>query len=159
MKNREARTAIVMPARMRTDSGWHDATIRNVSSHGAMLQTCGRAPDRGTYIELRRDTLVFVGRIVWSTANRCGVATRERIDLCALRNPARGQAMRVGGDRRRQARTAPRPGIDHAIVRRRIEASSLLFAILCATMAIGDLAYHALQRPGVAIAAALGAAS
>lgn len=143
----------MISARLRIDGGWTDATIRNVSAHGAMVQLPGRAPRRGTYVELRRDTSVMVGRIMWSTANRCGINTRERIDLDTLTMSIQPSLAAVPADRRRLARTATRS----LHLKRQLEAAAIAMAILWSTATLGSLAFHALATPAQAAVAALSA--
>lgn len=106
MKQREKRTPVRLSARMRSDSGWSDVHIRNVSSRGMML-SAGEAPMLGSYLEVRRNTTVIVGKIVWRSGDDFGVRTQDRIDLKTLLSPAGtppGAAPGDGVDRRRAAR-------------------------------------------------------
>lgn len=151
MKNREFRKATMIAARLRTDGGWTDATIRNISSHGAMLQLVGRAPCRGSYVELRRDTLVVVGRIMWSTANRCGINTRERIDVNSLHRTGQAPVAALPVERRRLARTATRS----IHIKRHLEAAAIAIAILWSTATLGSLVFHTLSTPAQAAMIAL----
>lgn len=83
MKEREPRTTVMIPARIRAGGAWIDARIRNVSSRGLMLEL--RSPlDRGTYLEIARTRLRITGRVVWSDSDRCGIETRDDIDLGSL---------------------------------------------------------------------------
>lgn len=83
MKSREPRQSVIIPAQMRGDSGWSEVCIRNVSSHGMMLQM-SKPPAPGCYVELRRATVVVVARVMWADADRCGLKTQARVDIGAL---------------------------------------------------------------------------
>ncbi len=82
-QGRSPRTAIHLPARLRDENGWSEVTIRNVSPHGLMLRGA-KLPRRGAFVELRADTISVVGEVRWSFGSRCGVRTRENIDIDRL---------------------------------------------------------------------------
>ena len=44
--------------------------------------------DRGTYLEIARTRLRITGRVVWSESGRCGIETRDDIDLGSLTDEA-----------------------------------------------------------------------
>lgn len=146
MTNREPRKTTFIQARVLTDAGWCDATIRNLSSGGMMIEMPGGAPRRGSYVELRRATSVLVGRVIWSAANRCGVSTRERIDIAALERGKGERAVAVGGDRRVLPRQNAVRIYDGVAVGRRIEAAVLAIALGLASLAVAGTIYHFLER-------------
>ena len=60
-RTREQRRTVALTARLRSDDGWYDVTIGNVSSRGMMLR--GRAlPAKGEFIEIRQRSVVVIGR-------------------------------------------------------------------------------------------------
>ena len=63
---------------MRQDGRWTDVRILDASSRGFMVHVPD-APPRGTYIELHRGRRSYVARVVWRTAQRCGLQTQDRI--------------------------------------------------------------------------------
>lgn len=83
MKSREPRQTVIMPAQMRGDSAWSEVCIRNISSHGMMLEM-SRPPAPGCYVELRRSNVVVVARVMWSEEGKCGLRTQAKVDLGAL---------------------------------------------------------------------------
>lgn len=85
-KPREQRRIVLVPGRMRRDSGWSDVTICNLSSRGLMGR-CEQAPPRGAFIELRRGTTCIVGQVRWSHGTFFGVQARERIDIPSVLEP------------------------------------------------------------------------
>lgn len=94
MKPREPRQKVMVPARMRSDDGYADICIRDISSRGMMVQG-GSSPERGTYIEILRPACNVTARVVWAKDGRFGVQTQDRISLDAFL------------DRRKTARAAP----------------------------------------------------
>lgn len=100
MKLREPRVAVRLSVRVKTDFGWGDAHVHNVSSRG-MMATCATPPTRGTYVEVRRGAYVLVGRVVWSSSDQFGLLAQDRIVLSQLR----ASATPLGDeDRRREPR-------------------------------------------------------
>lgn len=100
---RDQRRTTLLKAHIRSDDGWCDALVCNVSAHGMMLQGEG-LPPRGSFIEICGETLSLAGQVRWSAGDRCGVRTREAINLADLLGdhhapeaaPApRGQVVRV----------------------------------------------------------------
>lgn len=110
LKPREERVPVAIRARMRTDCGWGDVVIGNVSSRGLMLRT-PEPPAGLTYIEVRYQTVVIVGRIVWTNGLHCGVRTQDSVDIPALLSPRPGSRPKRGEDRRRRTRRDPAPAL------------------------------------------------
>jgi hypothetical protein len=82
-KPREARRKVLIPARMRSDAGWSDVCLRDLSSGGALVQS-PNPPPPGSYIEIRRGSQVIVGRVRWRKERRFGIQAQGRIDIGAL---------------------------------------------------------------------------
>ena len=53
MKPREERQKVMVKARMRSGTSWHDVCILNLSVHGLGIQAA-EPPERGTYVEICR---------------------------------------------------------------------------------------------------------
>ena len=51
-----------------------------------MVQTSS-APAKGSYLEVRRNANIIIGRVVWRTNHRFGIRTQDHVDLCALERP------------------------------------------------------------------------
>jgi hypothetical protein len=83
MKPREPRRTVLIRARMRTGALWPDILIHNISSRGLMAQT-DQPPKIGTYVEIRRDQQIIIGRAVWRTVHNFGILTQDRIDIDAV---------------------------------------------------------------------------
>lgn len=163
LRQREPRTAVLLPARMKLDTGWADATIHNVSSRGLMA-AADAAPAPGAYVDIRRGRNIIVGRVVWRKDRFFGVRAQDRIDLAALsappqRKPAPGGAEpiaeRRGDDRlRREIATARRLERHRALARfGQFAAVGAVAAAAC--VAVATEAYDALSAPARQINAAL----
>ena len=63
VKPREERRNIFLRARLRSEHGWADVTIGNVSSRGVMLH-CTAPLQRNSFIEVRHRSVCIVGRVV-----------------------------------------------------------------------------------------------
>lgn len=85
MRPREQRQKVLIRARMKTDAGWHDACIVDLSKRGAGLQAA-TAPKRGDYVEIRRGLHVIVARVVWSRGHRFGVAAQDDLPVASIAN-------------------------------------------------------------------------
>ena len=83
LKPREPRQTVLIRARMRTDLGWSDATIHNLSSNGLMVEASVPA-ERGAYIEIRRGRHVIVGRAMWRHGLRFGIRSQDRLAIADI---------------------------------------------------------------------------
>ena len=154
-RTREQRRTVALTARLRSDDGWYDVTIGNVSSRGMMLR--GRAlPAKGEFIEIRQRSVVVIGRVVWSQGASCGVRTQDKVDIPALLSPSATRPPAANLERRRAPRPAKmtHPGV---AIARRAEASRRFARIFdWSIVAVGgallaaaltDAAYSALRQP------------
>lgn len=92
---------------MRTDDGWSDVTICNISSRGLMLKG-ESSPAKGSYVEIWHRNVCVIGHVRWSHASRFGVRSQDRIDIPALLNSARSKP--PAGIERRSGARAPTRG-------------------------------------------------
>jgi len=145
MKQREERRRVTTPARMRTDAGWSDVTIRDISSRGVGLRA-SNPPRRGDYVELCRHNHRLVGRIMWSDGERFGVLLSDAIaveDLLASRAGWRPGAV----DRRRRPRhhaaarrlVSPRVAVVSLAARSRHASRLMQFAAIAVCAGLGAL--------------------
>lgn len=65
---------------MRSDHGWSDVVVRNVSRRGLLLAADIPATP-GAYIEIRRAPFTIVARIVWAADQLMGVRLQDPIDI------------------------------------------------------------------------------
>jgi len=80
---RQPRHAVSFRAHIRDAGEWHEVAICNISGRGLMLKgTC--VPPRGAFVEIQRGDLHIIGQVRWSAVGRCGVRTRDPIDLSAF---------------------------------------------------------------------------
>ena len=75
---RELRRRVVVPARLRSTSGWTDTCILNISSHGLLIHSARTGPE-GSKVELWRGERVIVARVVWQDGSRAGLRAEERL--------------------------------------------------------------------------------
>lgn len=83
MKRREQRRPVLISARMRLGARWGDVSILNISSRGLMIHSA-EAPERGTYLEVRRGCHAIIARVVWTDNQRFGVRTQEPLSVEAI---------------------------------------------------------------------------
>lgn len=72
-----------VPCRMNVDGRWSNGCIHDVSDKG-LLVSSSEPPILGTYVDIRRGTLVIIGRVVWNGGSRFGVRTQDPVSLAAL---------------------------------------------------------------------------
>lgn len=160
MKPREPRHKVLVRARMKVGTGWHDSCILNISSRGMLMQTAD-PPARGSYLEVRRGALVIVARVMWANGHRFGVKSQDVLPIDAIVRdvevPVVGDGVRVG-----ERRQAVRPILSMATrSRHRGRAIEFGFVIALALSAAGFAAseVHALlSAPAEAVTAALNGA-
>lgn len=122
---RENRKTVRIGVRVRTDTGWTDATIRNVSNRGMMLQTL-QPLRRNQFVEIARGRHRMAGRIVWSRDSVCGLQVREQVDIPGLLAPPDESRAVRGTERRIAQRPEPAPGRYAASLAERAQSSRLL---------------------------------
>lgn len=102
---RERRIPVSIKARLKSDIGWGDTRICNVSSRGMMVKY-SPPPPLGSYVEICRGEFSVVGRVRWIATDCFGLRALECIDIGQLENP-RKVVIPMPGDRRRWPRHAP----------------------------------------------------
>lgn len=118
----------------------------------------------GTYVDIRRGTLVIIGRIVWSGGSRFGVRTQDPVSLAALINEPVLKSRPASADRRTTTRDEAVRHVAQQADRSRQRASA--FQFVCLTIIGLGIAYfaaiscyRALATPLSAAAEALGGVS
>lgn len=86
LRARERRVQVSIKARVRSEIGWGDSQICNVSSRGMMVRHIP-PPPLGSYVEVCRGPFSIVGRVRWIAGDRFGLQALEDIDLGDLQNP------------------------------------------------------------------------
>lgn len=164
---REERITVLIPSRMRLESRWLDVVIHNVSSRGLMAG-CDEPPPVGSYVEIRRGTIVIVGRVQWNKSRFFGLRSQDRLSVKALvdeprlaSRPARGDDKESAvADRRAERRLAHEAQMARQVERSRTFASAFQFVVLVLvglTMAgiAAHTVYGMLSAPAQQIEAAL----
>lgn len=111
---REERRTIFLKVRVRTDQGWRDVTIGNVSLHGLMLRGPS-PPTKGEFIEVRHRSVCVIGRVVWSNGSCCGVRTQDIVDIDALLSQSPAQPRKPQIERRQAPRSRNQPPPAHLL--------------------------------------------
>jgi len=142
---------------MRTDSGWSDACILNISSRGLMIRS-RRPAARGSLIELRHGDHAIVGRVVWSDGAHTGLQAEERVPVEQILSLGQASSLQLTAlnGRTVERRKRPRSHEDNRVRGRLFEFSAV--AILAAIVAgfAFDLIHDVLARPLQQVQTALG---
>lgn len=109
-KQREQRQVVMLNARMRTEEGWSDVTICNLSPRGAMAKAL-TPPQKGDFVELRCGSSSIVGHVRWSQGVRFGIRAQDRIDISGLLSEQRDGRKSSGSERDSERRSASREAI------------------------------------------------
>lgn len=81
----------MLPARLRSASGWSDACILNISS-GGLLIFSKAAADPGSRVEIRRGGTMVIARVAWRENQRIGVASEHVIAIEEIISPEMANA-------------------------------------------------------------------
>jgi hypothetical protein len=154
-REREQRRTVALTARLRSNQGWFDVTIGNVSSRGMLLRG-STLPSMGEFIEVRQQSVSVIGRVVWSHGANCGIRTQDAVDISSLLSTSVTRRTTAKRERRRAPRPATVASSVEAIARR-VEASKRFARIFdwslvaiggaLVAAAITDAAYSALRQP------------
>jgi hypothetical protein len=79
-KNREWRRFVRVKARIKSDDGWRDASILNVSSRGLMIHAACSI-DPGRKIEVRSGDQAFCASVVWRKGDRVGLRSETALPI------------------------------------------------------------------------------
>lgn len=137
---------------MRSDAGWSDVVVRNISRRG-MLISSNTPVKRGSYIEIRRAHFTIVARIMWAAKDRLGARTQDPIDIEGLIAAATGQQLAgKAGDQAgaRPALANERRAVDRAVQSR---ASGGRFQFLALIAAGAFVAFLIAERVGASLSA------
>ena len=103
---REDRKTVRIGVRVRTDTGWIDATVCNVSTRGMMLHSAGGL-QRNQFVEITRGRARVIGRVVWSDESKFGLQAQDAVDITALLQKPGTNPAAVVGEHRFDRRSAP----------------------------------------------------
>ena len=138
MVHRAPRQKVLIRARMRAGGPQMDVCIRDVSARGMLVQA-DHAPAQRSYVEILLNGQSIAGRVIWAKDRRFGVATREQIDMNAVRSGGSGALVAAEKTRLRGARPA-RANAQHSLERSRRVATALQFGFLVAAGAVAAAA-------------------
>jgi hypothetical protein len=155
LRTREERRRVMLPARLRSQSGWSDACILNVSEHGLLIYSNGAAHP-GSFVEVRRGGQLVIARVVWRRNQRIGLCSPDTIHVDDIISTSEAQAAlttayKVTLERRRVPRI-PEPS------RSRGRAGEFIGTVLIVAALAGAGAFYAastLGRPLAHVKAAL----
>ena len=140
MRPREQRRRVLIRARMKTGTGWHDACIVDLSKRGAGLQAA-TAPSRGTYVEIRRGLHVIVARVMWTRNHRFGVLAQDELHIESIANDyAPTEETRAASRDTFERRVLPRPVAERAEANARLGHRMQYVFAACAGMAAAMIA-------------------
>ena len=125
----------MLPARMRTATGWSDARILNVSSRGLMVHASLSALECGT-VELWHGDVAISARVVWREGTKAGLQSEERIAVDEILSLSGSAALRLSAEPYRgvERRKRPRTHEHSRIQARAFEFASI--ALVAATLAL-----------------------
>lgn len=104
---RETRRTVRVKVRVRTDAGWIDATVHNLSERGMSLH-CPLPLRRNQFVEIARGRCRVVGRIVWSDQAACGLRAQDAVDIAGFLAGPPAASVGRENDRRAMERIAQR---------------------------------------------------
>lgn len=142
---------------MNVGGQWSNGCIHDVSDKGLLVSSAS-PPPIGTYVDIRRGTLVIIGRVVWIGGSRFGVRTQDPVSIAALVNEPVLRRRPAIAERRRATRDedAARGVVEQADRNRR---RSSVFQFVCLTLIGLGLAYFAAISCYRALAVPLDAAA
>ncbi|MCH4152969.1 MAG: PilZ domain-containing protein [Sphingobium sp.] len=152
-KSREPREPVILAVRIRLDSGWVDATIRNISTKGMKLEMAN-PPGRGSFIEIRRGSAVVVGQVRWVDEGSCGLLAQGRVPVSQFKAaPSAVSGPRPNGETEPERRATARVMTAEEVAERsRLKAMLMQKAIIAAAgiagaAFIGSLMLGVLEKP------------
>ncbi len=147
----------MLPARMRSASGWSDACILNVSTRGLLVYSNGVAQP-GNFVEIRRGGQLVVARVVWRKNQRIGLHSPDpvRVEDIITTETAASAVQSSVGQRPLERRRVPR---DPERSRNHGRAMEFMAMVLAGTALVGiavACVEDALGTPLAAVKVALG---
>lgn len=161
---RETRRTVRITVRVRTEAGWIDATVRNLSERGMGLSS-HQPLRRNQFVEIARGRSRVVGRIVWSDEAYSGMRAQDAVDIAEFLAEPQGASPQRENDRRAGNRVE-RPAAVAAPLHQQAQSArwfgrALEFAVItagvvCAAgMAVGgviEILGAPLEKVGIALA-------
>lgn len=153
---RELRRRVLLPARMRTSTGWSDACILNVSSRGLLIRA-NQTVAEGSDIELRHREHVIVAQVVWRSGPRAGLYANDwvPVDEILILNHSSALQLTAGGCGQVERRKQPRTHDDSRLLGRALEFASVAIIAILLSGGLFSLVIRALDEPMARIRLAL----
>ncbi len=147
---------MMLPARIRSESGWSDACILNLSSKGLLVYSNATARP-GTFVEIRRGRELVVARVVWRKNQRIGLCSPDKVRILDLIGDGNSAAASLPAAAPVERRIVPRIAPDS---RARARATEFLSTVLISAFFAGCAAVYVLdvvRKPLATVRQALGA--
>lgn len=151
-KPRELRRRVIVPARLRQESGWSDASILNISSRGLLIHTA-RPLEPGSQVELRKGEHVIRARVVWRDAGKAGLRAEHRLPVEEIASPDVRCEFQPGATERRRR---PRTAADYRSRGRTIEFAAILGIVFTLAALAATIAQQAIAQPLASVSNILG---
>jgi hypothetical protein len=158
----DASTAVLVPCRINVGATWSDACVHEVAPKTIVISSKA-AMNVGSYVDVRRGTLIIIGRVIWVRGDRIGIRTQDSVSAAMLVNEPRLTERPVTATSERRGPARDRVALSPAMQaeRSRRVSSALQFAALTAATGGGayllaSQLYVALSVPFARISAALG---
>jgi len=154
---RELRRRVILPALVRSDGGWGNASILNISSRGFLIHASRPTP-KGSKVELRHAGLVIQARVVWRYCVRAGPATESCIPVEDILSLDQTGVMQLTAVERSpiDRRISVRRQADHRMRGRLCEFVAIAALSACVAGCAVAVVHDTLATPLVRVGAALG---
>ena len=142
---------------MRSQSGWSDACILNISSGGLLVYSAGNAQP-GTHVEIRRGGSLIIANVVWRKNQRIGLCSHHPVPIQdVIENETLAAIVATDSPVLVERRKQPRSADNSRFKARAMEfaATAAVGIVLAASAAI--CVAEALSKPIAAVEASLAA--
>lgn len=145
----------MLPARMRSESGWSDACILNVSSRGLLIYSAGRATP-GSFVEIRRGSQLVVARVVWRENQRLGLSSQDPVRVEDIISSETAAVAVQSSGFTVERRKVPRTSEQSRLLSRAMEYVFTIMLVVALAGSAAFYAHEALTTPLAAVRTALG---
>jgi hypothetical protein len=154
---RELRRRVILPALVRSDGGWGNASILNISSRGFLIQASRPTP-KGSKVELRHGGYVIQARVVWRNGARAGLATESCVPVEEILSLGQAPGLQLTAGERSpiDRRVSARRQVDSRIRGRLIEFAAIAALAACAGGCAVGIVHDTLAQPLARVGKALG---
>ena len=149
----------MLRARLRASSGWSDACILNVSSHGLLINaTTAGAAATGSMIELWHGEHLIVAEVVWRKGMRAGLRTDQRVPVEEIMAIGNAPALQLTASDwpRADRRKRPRSHDESRLRSRAIEFAGVAAIAVSLAIALLSMVEAAFAKPLAMVQTALG---